>query len=232
MYHTNVELSTLTRFNEWWISGHLRTELVKKYRRPSFARILNYMDDRQIILLYGLRRVGKTTLLYQIIDELLSRGVEAKRILYFSFDESDAEIDSVIEMYETGILRSPIKSNGRVYIILDEVQKGRDWENRIKIYYDLHPGIKFIISGSASLNVQKRSSETLAGRLYSFHIHPLDFSEFLTLKGINPEFENWRMFEDSVKPLLMDYIVKGGFPELVNESSDEKNSILYEGNCA
>ena len=102
------------------------------------------------------------------------------------------------------------------------MQKGRDWENRIKIYYDLYPNIKFIISGSASLNVERRSTETLAGRLYSFYIGPLSFAEFLRFKGIEPVLENWRVYENSVKPLFMDYVMKGGFPELVNEENREK----------
>ena len=219
---TNMELTTIMRYNDWWETGHPRKELVMPYRRPQFKSILKYIDDRQILLLYGLRRVGKTTLLYQIIDELLSRGVEPKDILYFSFDESESAIDSLIQAYETGIIMSQIKDRKRVFLVLDEVQKGNDWENRIKIYYDLYPNVKFIISGSASLNVRKRSGETLAGRLYSFYIGALSFAEFLELKGIHPVLENWRIQENSVKPLLMDYIVKGGFPELVNEEKQEK----------
>ena len=217
-----MEFSTIIRYNDWWVTGHPRKELIRPYRRPSFDKILDYIDDRQILLLYGLRRAGKTTLLYQIIDDLLSKGVQQKHILYFSFDESEAEIDRLIQIYETEVLKSPVKDIERVYIILDEVQKGRDWENRIKIYYDLYPNIKFIISGSASLNVERRSTETLAGRLYSFYIGPLSFAEFLRFKGIEPVLENWRVYENSVKPLFMDYVMKGGFPELVNEENREK----------
>ncbi|MHB8371384.1 MAG: ATP-binding protein [Thermoplasmataceae archaeon] len=217
-----MKLSTMNRYNDWWITGHPRKTLLMPYRRPVFNKIMEYIDNRQILLLYGLRRVGKTTLIYQIIEELLSRGVQPKHILYFSFDESEIEIDTLIQTYEAELLKSPIMNVEKVYLILDEVQKGKDWENRIKIYYDLYPNIKFIISGSASLNIKKKSSETLAGRLYSFHINPLNFAEFLGLKGIHIEFNEWRIYENTVKPLLMDYIVKGGFPELVNEEKEEK----------
>ncbi len=217
-----MEFTTITRYNDWWETGHPRKELLMSYRRPPFKSILEYMDNRQILLLYGMRRVGKTTLLYQIIDELLSQGIDPKDILYFSFDDGESTIDSLIQAYETGIIMSQIKDRQRVFLILDEVQKSKDWENRIKIYYDLYPNVKFIISGSASLNIKKRSGETLAGRLYSFYIGPLSFVEFLEFKGIHPKLENWRIQENSIKPLLMDYIVKGGFPELVNEEKQEK----------
>ena len=116
-----MEFSTIIRYNDWWVTGHPRKELIRPYRRPSFDKILDYIDDRQILLLYGLRRVGKTTLLYQIIDDLLSKGVQQKHILYFSFDESEAEIDRLIQIYETEVLKSPVKDIERVYIILDEV---------------------------------------------------------------------------------------------------------------
>ena len=82
---------------------------------------------------------------------------------------------------------SQIKNHKRVFLVLVEVQKGKYRENRIKIYYDLYPNIKFIISGSASLNVKIRSGKILAGRLYSFHIGPLSFAKFLELKGIHQD---------------------------------------------
>ena len=70
-------------------------------------------------------RVGKTTLLYQIIDELLSRGVEPKDILFFSFEEGENAIESLIQAYQRGIIMSQIKDRKRVFLVLDEVQKGK-----------------------------------------------------------------------------------------------------------
>ncbi len=217
-----MDIYKLNKFNDWWVSGHPRPELLRPYHRPVFNRIISYMDDREILLLYGMRRIGKTTLMYQIIDHLISTGINNRKILYFTFDETEASIDDLISTYESEVIRSPIKDAGRVFLFLDEIQKNKDWENKVKIYYDLYPNVKFIISGSASVNVKKRSSETLAGRLYSFYISQLEFKEFLEMKGIAVEFENWKLYENNVRPRLMDYLIKGGFPELVSESSDEK----------
>lgn len=217
-----MDISKLNRFNEWWISGHQRPELSRPYHRPVFDKIISYMKDREILLLYGMRRIGKTTLMYQIIDHLISTGTNNRKILYFTFDETEAGIEDLISTYESEVLRSPIKDAGRVFIFLDEIQKNKDWENRVKVYYDLYPNVKFIISGSASLNIRKRSSETLAGRLYSFYISQLEFKEYLEMKGIKVKFEDWKLYEADIKPRLMDYLIKGGFPELVNEDHDEK----------
>ena len=121
---------------------------------------------------------------------------------------------------------SHIKDCKRVFLVLDEVQRGKGLENRIKIYYDLYSNIKFIICGSATLNVKIRSEETLAGRLYSFYILATEFCGILELKGILPDLETWRIQEKSVKQLLMDYIVKGGFPctfpELAKTKRDDR----------
>ncbi len=61
-----------------------------------------------MILLTGLRRVGKTTLIYQIIDELLKQNIDPYHILYFSFDEAKYQIEDIIKTYEIEILKSDI----------------------------------------------------------------------------------------------------------------------------
>jgi predicted AAA+ superfamily ATPase len=69
-----------------------------------------------------------------------------------------------------------------VYVFFDEIQKVSDWQSKIKIYYDLYPNIKFILSGSSSLYLQK--TESLAGRMFEEYIKPLKFSEFLRYKNL------------------------------------------------
>ncbi|RLG96749.1 hypothetical protein DRO28_05180 [Candidatus Bathyarchaeota archaeon] len=75
------------RFNEWWFTGKIRRELAPRFKRYAFPRIIESLKERQILLLIGPRRVGKTTLLYQAIEKLLEED-SPNRILYFSFDES------------------------------------------------------------------------------------------------------------------------------------------------
>ncbi|MHA1832848.1 MAG: AAA family ATPase [Candidatus Baldrarchaeia archaeon] len=69
------------------------------FKRFAFPRLLDSLKERQILIITGLRRVGKTTLLYQTIEKLLERE-EPNKILYFSFDESLANPKEVLEFYE------------------------------------------------------------------------------------------------------------------------------------
>ncbi len=219
-----MDISKLVQFNEWWTTGKVRESLLKEYKRPLFGTIVNSLKDRQITLLYGLRRVGKTTLFYQLIDELLKSGVTPKNILYFSFDEFVEDLNDLVKTYEVEVLRTPLAEAGRVFIFFDEVQKLEDWQNKIKIFYDLYPNIKFFLSGSASITIQKKANESLAGRLYSFMLKPLSFSEFLALKNVRFSFEEWNIYESRVLPLFHDFLRKGGFPEIINEKDEDKIS--------
>ena len=115
-----MEISTLTMYNDWWITGRPRKELVQPHHRPIFEKIMSFIDDRQIILLYGLRRVGKTTIMYQIIDKLLKDGIPSEHILYFTFDENNTTIDELLRTYSNEVLRTNLDKVRKLYIILDE----------------------------------------------------------------------------------------------------------------
>ena len=96
--------------------------MLKPYKRPLFHEMLSYMDDRQIILVYGLRGVGKTTLFYQVIQHLLDEGVKPGNILYFSFDVTKAEIEDVLRTYEQEKLRRNFDVAERIFIFFDEIK--------------------------------------------------------------------------------------------------------------
>src|SRR3990170_6038653 len=98
----------LERLNEWWFTGKVRKELALPFRRYAFSRVLESSDERQILIITGLRRVGKTTLLYQTIEKLLET-VNPNEILYFSFEESSANLKEVLEFYEKRVLKKPFE---------------------------------------------------------------------------------------------------------------------------
>ncbi|MEM5771668.1 MAG: AAA family ATPase, partial [Candidatus Aenigmatarchaeota archaeon] len=179
-----MEEKELLKYNEWWETGKVSEKNLEAYKRYLFYIILKFIQDRQIILITGLRRVGKTKLLYQIIHNLLENGVDPRKILYFSFDEEAFDIKDVLETYKKSILRKDFKDVDRIYVFFDEVHKCKDWENKIKVYYDLNPNIKFFLSGSASLIISKQAKESLAGRIYEFVLKPLTFKEFLEMKNV------------------------------------------------
>ena len=217
-----MEEKYLTRFNEWWISGKVRNELTQIFVRSEYSIAEELLTDRRITIIYGLRRVGKTTIMYQLISGLLQKNTDPKHVLYISFDDSSADLEDVLNSYFEKILNVPVLEARDVYIFLDEIQKVKDWENKLKIYYDLYPGLKFTISESSSLNTSRRSAETLAGRFFKIRIDPLTFKDFLKLKGYNISFDKLQLSGEILKPLFFEYLKKGGFPELVNETNQWK----------
>ncbi len=218
-----MEIGELERFNPWWRTGKVREEWLKKYKRKLYFNIEKYLQRRQITLIWGLRRVGKTTLMLQLIENLLEK-TSPKNILYFSFDEIAFDLKDVLEAYQKVILNKTFdESREKIFIFLDEVQKAKDWENKIKTYYDLYPNVKFFVSGSASVKLRKKSNESLAGRILDFLLEPLSFEEFLEMGGkdFKKIKQNPNLWKREIVPLFYRYLKYGMFPELANEEDEE-----------
>jgi len=218
-----TSIDDLERFNPWWRTGAVRAEWLKEYKRKPYYEIKKYIEKRQILLIWGLRRLGKTTLMYQIISDIIKKAGR-KNVFYFSFDEIAFDLKDVLEAYQKFILNKTFEgTKERIYIFLDEIQKVKDWENKLKIYYDLYPNVKFFISGSASAALRKRSKESLAGRILDFLLRPLPFEEFLEMNGhdLKKIKENPGLWKREMIPLFYRYIKYGMFPELVAEEDEE-----------
>ncbi|MEW6222969.1 MAG: ATP-binding protein [Candidatus Hadarchaeota archaeon] len=202
----------LEEFNEWWFTNKVPAELLQPFKRGLFKDLLNHLKRRQALAITGLRRVGKTTLMYQLIQHLLESGVEPTSILFFSFDEAAGQLGDAIETYRE-IYNRDLRG-GRTYVFLDEVQKLGGWADQLKKYYDLYPQVKFVVSGSESLFVMKGSRERLAGRMYEFFLPTLSFGEFLKFNGVET-----RLPELKRRQLFRRYVEHGGFPETALETN-------------
>ena len=201
----------LEEFNEWWYSGRVPADLLESYQRKPFSALAKDLNKRQIISITGLRRVGKTTLMYQLIGHILKKETKPVNVLFFSFDESVKELDDVLGTYRE-VQKRDFRSD-KTYIFLDEIQKLENWQDQVKKYYDLYPKIKFIISGSESLFIGRKAKETLAGRIFEHHVPPLSFKEFLELRGIRIAATPGA----KLKSLFREFVLKGGLPEMAEE---------------
>ncbi len=200
----------LVESNKWW-----KTSFTIDYKeREEYKQISKFIPLPQIIALTGLRRVGKTTLMFKILQDHIKKGFDSKNILYFSFDEfRETDIKEILNEYENIMEKKP--ENEKILLLLDEIQKLENWEEKLKRIYDTYSkNIKIIISGSESLFIKKKSKETLAGRIFEFKIEPLSFQEFLIFREKN--FQNIKLYEKELSNLFNEYIVTQGFPELVN----------------
>lgn len=195
--------------NPWWTENFK----VEFKEREIYKEIQKFMSLPQIIALTGLRRVGKTTLMFKLAEDRIRKGFDPKNIIYFSFDEfREIEIRDVMNAYEE-LVEKDFKE-GKYLLLLDEIQKLGNWDDQLKRTYDLFgKNIKIIVSGSESLLIRKKSKETLAGRMFDFKVEPLSFKEFLRFKGTN--FEPVGLYEKELFQQFKEFCVTLGFPELV-----------------
>ncbi len=170
----------LRLLNDWWKSGKVKTELAKRYKRPIFEEANKLLEKyKEVVILTGLRRVGKTTIMYQIIDRLLKQ-VNPQNIIYFAFDYGAAEVTSILNAYQkiTGFNWKEEK----IYLFLDEIQMLPNWASQIKLVYDAFPNVRFVVSGSASLQLERRAMDSLAGRHFLIDVPVLSINEYYSLK--------------------------------------------------
>ncbi|MBI3443567.1 ATP-binding protein [Candidatus Woesebacteria bacterium] len=181
-------------------------------------------ETKQISALIGMRRVGKTVILRQLLAEKLE---EPKNLpLYFSFDQEiipplKNPLSEIINYYLTNILKRKLSQiDQTVYLFFDEIQLIPFWPDTLKRYYDLNQKLKFVVSGSSSLFLRESSKESLAGRIFEQILPPLTFGEYKTSQKGSITSETTG-FED--------YLRYGGFFEEL-ELNDEarKKEFLRE----
>lgn len=232
-------LKVLTGFNPWWKTGAVLPAFLKNYKRVSYYEAISKLSNesfRRNVVLSGARRVGKTTILYQIINHLLQNGVEPARIVFISLDHPILKLsnmDAILECYHENI--HPDKD---VYYFFDEIQYAADWSDWLKIIYDTQPESKVIATGSASPALIKGSTESGAGRWSVIQVPTLSFYEYCSLLGIeaqgiasNLSISSFMKMSQQERTSIMlkledvrlhfsRYLLVGGFPELALANDD------------
>ena len=209
---------TLFDFNPWWKTLNV-PEQYRGQTRDILGSIISFLDYRQILVLFGLRRAGKTTIMYQLIQHLMNKH-QAFQILYFSFDEQQYELDALLNLYQTDILKQSLDTAQTVYLFFDEIQKLNEWPNKIKLIYDRYPNVKIVLSGSSNLLLKSNSKESLAGRFFEFYIEPLHFDEYLRFRHIHIDTDREALYENDIKILFQSFLKTGGFIEAISFNDD------------
>jgi uncharacterized protein len=206
-------------------------------KRKIYEKIRKNIKDRKISLVLGSRQVGKTTLLKSLFSELS----KINKCLFLDLDIiSNYEKISTFEN-----LINTIKLNGYneeqkgfFYLFLDEFQKYPNIVKIMKNVYDNTNNIKIYGSGSSSLTIKNQIQESLAGRKRTYELFPLDFEEFLLFKQNEKLINNFKNIKKlkgenlyaSLKEydnLLKEFLIFGGYPEVVlKNSKEEKIEVL------
>ena len=203
-------IEILKKWNPW------EKEMQEGVKREEYIkRIFPFMERKEIIVLKGIRRSGKSTIIKQLINELLRNGTDKGQVLYINLEDYGFAnnlnlglFDIIFEEY-----KNYTKNKKTTYFFIDEAQKIKSWEKWVRTKYDLSENIKFIVTGSSASLLSKEFSALLTGRNISFTILPLSFKEYCF-------FTKKEDFEE--------YISRGGFPEVVLEKSDEKKNYLLQ----
>jgi len=210
--------------NHWWRENKVRKDLAKEYKREVFKKLTTLIKNRQAIVICGLRRVGKTTLMYQLIEFLIKKKVNPLNIIYFSFDKKTAGIKEILDTWSKITEKDYEKE--KIYLFLDEIYKLEEWHKELKLLYDALPNIKFIVSGSASLKVEKEARKNLVGRAFYLELKPLSFKEFFELK-FNTKLENIKIWENKLKNNFLAFLERP-FPEVINFEKERVAEYIRE----
>lgn len=220
-------LEILSNHNRFWLSGRIEAGV----ERDILPACLRQVDSKEVVVIKGVRRCGKSTLMAQIIRALLARGERPTAILRVNLEEplfsSEYSTDLLEQIYR--LWRERVQPEGRCLLFLDEVQNIRSWERWVRGRTDTED-LKVFVTGSSSQLLSREVGTKLTGRQVSFEVFPLSFPEYLRFKGMmvitSLEYEAGKA---AIRRHLADYLQYGGFPEVVLKEPVEDKELLLKG---
>lgn len=201
--------------------------------REITAEVVSCLDRHEIIFLLGTRQTGKTSL-----TKLVAEASRFKPEEIFFFDFEDKETRTLFDIGSVSALSHLLRLEGidparPQLLIFDEIQLLSDPSNLLKLLHDHFPALTIVATGSSSLEIKHKFSDSLAGRKRVFLVHPLSFDEFLLFKGEERLCQARKVFrsaneterqelagligglQEAFLRLLEEYLVYGGYPEVV-----------------
>lgn len=206
--------------NPWWRDGSVGPELPSKIVRSEFDPIFSRISApriRRAQILLGLRQIGKSTLLKQMVDALLRRPtnpIHPLRIVYIDLEDfsrrfpepsSEVTLTQIVDVHRR-ILESSGIEKKRCFYFFDEIHACRDWALHMKKLVDEEKNV-LVATDSSAILLREKSSESGTGRLDHWNLQPWSYPDFLRLhSAVTPK-------SAGDKPALDHYLFFGGFPE-------------------
>ncbi|MFQ5629335.1 MAG: ATP-binding protein [bacterium] len=195
----------LYKFNPWW-EASLQHAFIP---RPKYQKYLvENQDNADIIVITGMRRIGKTSLMKLFINGLL-KNFEPDRILYVSLDALTIEQFPLHEIVREYRKLHKLKLQDRVFLFFDEVAYRKNIHQELKNLYDSE-NVK-IFASSSSTSILRDTHAMLTGRSRVLELLPLDFDEFLAFKKIQLRKAEGYLLEKYFE----EYMQNGGIPEYI-----------------
>jgi hypothetical protein len=197
--------------------------------RIIYTDLLAHLAKKQITVLTGMRRVGKTTAL-----KFLLENIPTENKAYFDLEKVDHRYLFKQKLYadvERSLQVEGVDLTRKAFIALDEIQLVPEITSLIKYLYDTYD-IKFLVTGSSSFYLKNHFTESLAGRKQVFEMEPFSFSEYLNYRGekLLPAPQPFPRFNITIyskfRAAYAEYLQWGGFPEVL-QAGTEKEKLNY-----
>lgn len=199
--------ATLYQYNPWWE----QTLDIQLIQRPFYLKLMtDALNNDEIMLITGLRRIGKTSLMRMAIDYLIRlKQIDPKHILYISLDDYTLKDMSIMDIVGTFRKIHKLKFAEKIYLFLDEVTYKTDYALQLKNLYDSRHAKIFAASSSSSLLIDGK--QHITGRNKLIEVMPLDFAEYLQFKGISISKADVHILEAEFE----NFLKTGGVPKYV-----------------
>lgn len=188
------------------------------YKRNSYlGRIRGFLGKPVVKVITGMRRVGKSTLLRQVIDVLHADGVADDRILYIDMESLDFEHIGSYRELQAEAKRSLLKQPGMKYLLVDEVQEIAEWERAVASLAG-RGDVDILLTGSNAHLFSSELATRLSGRYVEFPVYALGLGEYLQFRGGD---------KHDVQSELLGFLRFGGLPAIHHFGLDEEMVHQY-----
>lgn len=179
--------------------------------REILPELIKNLTNKKIIGIVGSRQVGKSSLIYLIIDHLIRSGAKKECIFYFNLDDLKLHelFQNIAEfIHFTG------KDTETKYIFVDEIQRLANPGLFLKELYDLNLNLKIFYSGSSQLEIRSKLKEHLVGRARQFELQRLSFEEYLNFRK-----------PITKRDALNNCLIYGAYPGVVQEENNNERKL-------
>ena len=211
----NLEIrQALADWNPWFSEEGFPLKLLGFNREYDLSP---YLGIPEIKIIEGARRVGKSTLLYEVIHHVYT---ENKNLLYINFE------DEILKKYTLSEVVYEYLEYGLIdYLFIDELQACADWVQFVRKIYDRRDFKQIWVSGSNASLIKAEYATLLTGRNFPIHIFPLSFREFLSFKSTKAPFPSLpasKTEQAKIIGLFTEFLEYGAFPAVVTRTFSKK----------
>lgn len=191
--------------------------------RYIYPKIMERMEEDDILLITGARQVGKTTLMKHIREELEKEG---KQCFYLTL-EQPATVTALDQDPNNLFRILSLASNSKNFVFIDEIQYLKNPSNFLKLMYDeFRDKVKLIVTGSSAFYIDRNFKDSLVGRKYIFHLNPLSLKEFVEFKEGNSKLADRLSVMSMMERYTFinyfeEYIKYGGYPKVILAQTHE-----------